>query len=185
MLLTEPLKLPKSGTVTDGSKLALCHSLSPYPALPLHRAGILLLNGCQLCQFPLQLTRVMQNSVNARINTARLLFCSNADLGHLSDCNPACLIPLRIHIFSFQAVFHRSTSSNISISMCSQGPGCLRLEALIGEGGTSTAADQERGFRHLMLSPGMGRNGYGNPPRQQRQQFLNRNLNRVALLNDF
>lgn len=94
---------------------------------------------------------------------SKTAFCSNADLGHLSDCNLTCLIPLRIQIFSFQAVFHRSTSPDISISMCSQGPGCLRLEVLVGEGGTSTAAGQERGFRHLMLSSGMGRDGHGNP----------------------
>lgn len=111
---------------------------------------------------------------------SKIAYCSNAHLGHLSGCKPTYLIPLRIQIFPFQAVFHSSTSPLISISMCSQGSGCLRLKVLVEEGGTSTASGQERGFRHLMLSPGMGRDGHGNPRRPQRQQFLNRNLNGVA-----
>lgn len=80
---------------------------------------------------------------------SKIAFCSNADSGHLSDCNPTCLIPLRIQIFSFQALFHRSASPDISISVCSQGLGCLRLEALVGEGGTSHSCRPGKGFQAL------------------------------------
>lgn len=97
---------------------------------------------------------------------SKTAFCNDPDLRLLSDCNPTCLIPLRMKIFFFSVSFPQSVSPDISISMYSQQPECLRLKILVEEKGTSTAAGQERGFRdfrHLMLSPGIERDGHDKP----------------------
>lgn len=50
---------------------------------------------------------IMEKSSQGKDKYSKTAFCRNPDLRLLSDCNPTCLIPLRMQIFPLQAGFHR------------------------------------------------------------------------------